>query len=98
MPHLVSLTRPSLQILGKTQTQGISGFRISAQSLLKVNCHNSRTSDDIDMKLEPATKFDKRNKTKSNKFDDDVMSASYHGIVIFSIYGNLEQSSWIPDT
>ena len=50
------------------------------------------------MKLEPATKFDKRNKTKSNKFDDDVMSASYHGIVIFSIYGNLEQSSWIPDT
>ena len=31
--------------------------------LLKENCHNSRTSDDIDMKLGPVTILDKRNKT-----------------------------------
>ena len=30
---------------------GISDFRISGQSLIKENYHNSRTSDEIDMKL-----------------------------------------------
>ena len=30
---------------------------------LKVNCHNSRTSNDTDMKFGPATKLDKGNKT-----------------------------------
>ena len=60
------LIRLSLRILSKTQT-GISDFRISGQSLIKGNCHNSRTSDDIDMKLGPVTKLDKRNKTTSKK-------------------------------
>ena len=71
MPNLVSLTCPSLQILGKTQT-GV--FPIS-RSLIKQNCHNSRTSDDTDMKLGPVTKVDKRNKTTSKK-NDDVMSGN----------------------
>ena len=53
---------------------GISDFRISGQSLIKENCHNSRTNDDIDMKLGPVTKLDKRNKTTSKRPDDDVMS------------------------
>ena len=63
MPNLVSLTRPSLQILGITQTGvfPISGFLVNP--LLKKNCRNSRTSDDIDTKLEPVTKLDKANKT-----------------------------------
>ena len=39
------------------------------------------------MKLAPLTKLDKRNKTTSTKFDDDVMSASCDIIVIFLIYG-----------
>ena len=34
---------------------------------MKENCQNSRTSDDIDMKLGPVTKFAKRNKTTSKK-------------------------------
>ena len=38
--------------------------------LLKRNYHNSRTSDDIDMKLRPVTKSGKKSKTTSNKFDD----------------------------
>ena len=43
---------------------------------MKVNCHNSRTSDDIGMKLEPVAKLDKRNKTASKKIDDDVISVN----------------------
>ena len=39
------------------------------------------------MKLGPITKLDKRNKTTSNKFDDDVMSEYCDVIVIFPIYG-----------
>ena len=83
---MVFLTRPSLQILGKTQT-GISDFRISGQSFINENCHNSRTSDDIDFKLGQVTKLDKRNKTTLKNLDDDVMSADCDVIVIFLIYG-----------
>ena len=54
---------------------------------MKENCHNFRTSDDIDMKLGPVSKFDKRNKTMQKKFDDNVMSANCDVIAIFSIYG-----------
>ena len=92
MPNLVFITRPSLQILGKT---GISDFKISGQSLIKRNCHNPRPSDDIDTKLGPVTKIDKRNKM-SKKLDDDVISENYDIIVIFSIYGQFGVSR-IPD-
>ena len=84
MPNLVSVTCPSLQMLGKSQT-GISDFRISGQSLIKENCQNYRTSHDIDMKLRPVTKIDKRNKTTSKNFDEDAMSANCDVIVIFLI-------------
>ena len=39
------------------------------------------------MKLGPATKIEKRNKTKSKKICDDVMSTYCDAIVNFSIYG-----------
>ena len=45
MPSLVSLTRPSLQILGETQT-GV--FPISGLSFINKICHNSRISNDMD--------------------------------------------------
>ena len=51
----------------------ISDSRISGQSIIKGNCHNTETSNDIDMKLGTVTKLDKGNKTTSTKFDDDVM-------------------------
>ena len=71
--------------MDKTQTGVITNFRISGQSLIKVNCHNSRTSDDIDMKLGSVTKFDKKNKITSEKFDnDDMLDGDV--IVIFLIY------------
>ena len=63
----------------------ISNFQISGQSFVKRNCHNSRTSDNIDMKLEPVTKLDKKNKNKK-KIDNDVMPKNNHIIAIFPIY------------
>ena len=51
--------------IGQNSDVGISDFRISDQSLIKENYHNSRTSDDTDMKLGAVTKIDKRNKTTS---------------------------------
>ena len=87
MPNLVSLTRPSLQILDEIQTGvfPISGFLV--KSLINKNGHNSRTSNDIVMKLGPATKLDKRNRATSKKFDDDFVLTNYDVVVFFPIYG-----------
>ena len=38
------------------------------------------------MKLGPVTKLDKRNRTRSKKIDDDVMSENCDVIVIFWIF------------
>ena len=76
MQHLVTFSRdvrakfgipnsPQFRDIRQNPDGGISDFRISGQSLIKGNCHNSRTSDDIDMKLGPETKLDKRNKATS---------------------------------
>ena len=53
---------PQSPDIEKNSDGSISDFQISGQSLIKLNCHNSRTSDDIDMKLGVVTKLDKRNK------------------------------------
>ena len=85
--------------IGQNPDGGISDFRISGQSLTKENCHNSRTGDDIDIKLGPVTKIDKGNKTTLKTSYDDVMSKNCDVIVIFRFLANLEQSGgWIPDT
>ena len=39
------------------------------------------------MKFGPVTKFDKKNKTLPNSFDDNIMSEYCDVIVIFLIYG-----------
>ena len=56
---------PQSPDIGQNLDGGISDFRISGQSLIKENCHNSRTSDDINMKLGPVTKLVKKNNTTS---------------------------------
>ena len=48
--------------IGRKGDEGISDFHISGQCLIKENCHNCRTSVDIDMNIEPVTKPNKRNK------------------------------------
>ena len=47
------------------------------------------------MKLGAVTKLDKRNKTTSKKFDDDVILANWDVIVIFLIYGQFG-AIWKP--
>ena len=64
--------------IGQNSDGGISDFQISGQSLIKENCHNSRTSDDINVKLRPLTKLDKRNKTASK----NLKMTSYQQIVM----------------
>ena len=54
---------PQSPDIGQNSHGGISDFRISGQSLIKDDCHNSRTNDDIDMKFALVTKLEKRNKT-----------------------------------
>ena len=83
MPNLISLTCPSLQILGKTQTGVFPISRFPDDPLEKYCCN----SNDIDMKLEPVTKHDKGKKATSNKLDDGIMSANFDVIAIFLIYG-----------
>ena len=80
---MVSTTCPESPDIEKNSDGGISDFLISGQFLIKENCHNSRTGDDIDMKLRPVTKLHKQNKTMSKKIDDDVMSENY-GIILIS--------------
>ena len=75
----------------------ISDFRISGQFFIKENCLNSRTSDDIDMKLVPVTKLDKRNKPTSKKFDDNVMSENCDVILLFPIYSQFGAIQ-VPDS
>ena len=52
----------------------------------KRNCHNCRTSDDIDMKLGPLFLTRKTKKSVKN-FDNDVILTNCDVTVIFPIYG-----------
>ena len=91
-------TLPQSPNIGQNSDRGISNFWISGQSLIKVNCHISRASDDIDTKLGPVTTLDKRNKIASKKIDNEVMSANVTSLSFFQFMANLEQSrSRIPD-
>ena len=81
---------PQSPDIGQNSDRDISDFQISGQSLIKKN-YNSRTSDDIEVKLGPVTKIDKRNKTASKNL---AMMSCWHCyfdiIVIFPIYGPFE--------
>ena len=82
--------------IGQNSDGGIFDFRISGQCLTKENCHNSRTTDDIDMdqelKLTRETKqrHESLTMTSCRKI---VTSSSFSGFL-----ANLEQSrDRIPD-
>ena len=82
---------PQSPDIGQNSDEGISDFRIPGQSHIKRNSHNSRTSDDVDMKLGTVTEFDRRNKMTSKKFDDDVMSKIVTSLTLFQFTTTLEQ-------
>ena len=65
MPNLVSLTCHNLEVLKKTQAGLFPSSGFLVKSIINKNCHNSRTSNDIDTKLGPVTKLDERNMTIS---------------------------------
>ena len=50
------------------------------------NCYNSRTSDDIDIKLETPSKLEKSYTMASTKFDNDFILANYDIILFLPIY------------
>ena len=62
----------------------ISYFRISGESPIKENSHDSRSSDDIDTKLRLVSKRDSRNKTT---FDNYVMLTNFDVIFVFLSHG-----------
>ena len=65
-------------------------FRVS-DSLKKENCHNSRTSDDIDMKLGPVTELDERNKTPSKILTMTSCPKFMTSLSFYRFMANLEQ-------
>ena len=72
--------------IAQNSDEGISDFLISGQSFIKQNCHNSRTSDAIGIKLEPVSRRHKRNKTTSKNLTitscrEIVTSSSFFGII-----------------
>ena len=73
MTNLVFIIYPSLQILERNSDGSISDFQISGQSFIEENYHNSRTSNDIDVKPGPVTKLEKKNTVISKKSDDGVI-------------------------
>ena len=96
MPNLISQSPD----IGQNSNGCISDFQVSSQFLINEISLNSRTSNDIDMKLGPVNKLEKRNLWTSKNFDDDVMSVHCDVIVTFPIYVQFEAEqfgSWIPE-
>ena len=58
---------PQPSDIGQNSDGGVSKFRISGQSFISKNRCNSKSSHDIDMKLGPVTKVDKRKMATSKK-------------------------------
>ena len=78
---------PQFPDIGWNSDRGISNFWISVQSYIKETNYNSRTNNNIDMKVGPVTKLDKRNTETAKKIDDNYISVNINGIVFFPIYG-----------
>ena len=85
MPNLVFLICPSVQILGKTQTGVFPIFEFQ-------NCHNTRTSDDSDMKLGPVTKLGKRTKQRQKNLTMTSCRKNMTSLPFFQFMTNLEHS------
>ena len=86
--------------IGQNSDVSISNLRISGQSLINENCHNSGNNSNIQMKLRPITKLDKRNTTTLKK---KLSMTTYQQIVtflsFFQFMTNLKQTgSQIPDS
>ena len=81
MPNLVFVTLPSPEVLDKNQNVSFPILGFLVKSLINKYCHDSRTSNVIDMKLRPVTKEPRQNQ---KKIDDDVVTTKYDVINTFS--------------
>ena len=77
--------------IGQNSDGDVSDFQISCQPFIEENCHNSRTSNDIDVKLGPVTKLEKKNTAISKKYDDGVISEFVTLLSFFGFMANLQQ-------
>ena len=62
---------------------------MSGQSIIKENCHNSRASDDIDMKIGAVSKLNKRKKQGQKNWWIHLLK-NCDVIVYFQLMANLE--------
>ena len=87
----LTLNKPQSPDIGQNSDGGTCDFHISSQSHINENCHICTTFNDIDMKLGPVTKLDKRNTATPKKsimtYRQIVTSLSF-----FRFMANLEQS------
>ena len=67
----------------------LSDFRISDQFLINENCPNFRTSHDINMKLGPETKMDKKNTETSKSLTMTSCPQIVTTLSIFQFIANL---------
>ena len=92
-------TNPSQSLdLGQYSDGDIFDFWIFGQSFINENCHNSRTSHDIDMKLGLVTKLDKRNEARSKNLTITSCQKIVTSLSFFRLIANLQTSgSQIPE-
>ena len=74
---------------GQNSDRGISDFQISSQPFIEENRHNSRTSNDSDVKLGPVTKLEKKEHGNIKKVFRRRYIRICDIIIIFRIYGQL---------
>ena len=68
------------------------------KGFIEENCHNPRTNNDIDVKLSPVTKLEKKKTAISKKSDDGVISEFMTSLLFFGFMANLKQfGSRSPD-
>ena len=79
--------------IGQNSDGDVSEFRISFQLLINNNYNNSKTSNDIDMKLGPVNRIEKRN-TKTPKKNWQIVTL----LLFFGFMADLDHlGSRIPD-
>ena len=89
---------PQTPVIGQKPEGDILDFLISGQSFIIESCHNSRTSSNIDTKLGPVIKLDKRNTTTSKKLTIVLYGWIVTLFPIFLNMTNLQPSGkWILD-
>ena len=89
VPNLVYLTIAPVSRYRAKVKQGYFQFMDFSSIPYSKNCHNSRTTDNFDIKFEPATKLEKRITTTSKNWEWPHVS---------KLWCHLEQSrDWIPD-